>query len=100
MPISVNSFVLKPSSLRIGPRLRAQYELNTNVTSVNVRAFQRQIKRRIVGSATSDNFGSAALSVRRHPAAVNSYNFFTRKSTIDFSGYFRTLMRIEIEITW
>jgi hypothetical protein len=33
----------KPSSLRIGPRLPAQNELNTGVTSINVHAPQRQI---------------------------------------------------------
>jgi hypothetical protein len=42
----VNSSVHKASSLWIGWRLPAQNELNNCVTSVNVRAFQRQIKKK------------------------------------------------------
>jgi len=38
-----HSSAYKSSRLRIGPRLQAQNELNTRVTSVNAHVFQRQI---------------------------------------------------------
>jgi hypothetical protein len=45
-----NSSAYELSSLRIKPRLHAQNELDTWVTSVNVHALQRQIKRTTCGA--------------------------------------------------